>query len=418
MYAFGDCEKNNSRAVIYVHDFLKKWIVCLARIVNECEFKKVLEHLYSYEYSKYFNYKKLKVKNIVNDEQTYNAANVNLSKSKAINDDDDFMANIELDLELNKEEVIEDIILEDDSNKKNCLENLFQDKDAQYFENLAFQDQRTNNMTRQEYIDYINCRIQTFISRGKKYFINFLCSLNSLISNFNLPNEFKDPSNAELVSFLLKEIIHKVITSAVKQKDAENRLLPLKFPLSVDDIADLFNFELDKLESFFLDYSSSIYLIKEFKKKKLTKEYNKNVKLKKVNGKLNLIVKKYVYLQDDEIDFLKRHKKSIEENSLNIIKSEFLLKKKRNINNNNNNNKIFTLQKNEFIKIFEINNYYTFFLFKDLIIKTSEDDFKVNLDLDKIKRLNKKFLLSKFSEWINKEDNQRNKIISEFKNFI
>jgi hypothetical protein len=65
LYAFGDCYKNNPRTIIYMHDFVKKWLILIIKIISECEFKKIMEHLYSYEYSKFFNYKKLKLRNYV-----------------------------------------------------------------------------------------------------------------------------------------------------------------------------------------------------------------------------------------------------------------------------------------------------------------------------------------------------------------
>lgn len=65
LYAFGDCYKNNPRTIVYMHDFVKKWLILIIKIISECEFKKIMEHLYSYEYSKFFNYKKLKLRNCI-----------------------------------------------------------------------------------------------------------------------------------------------------------------------------------------------------------------------------------------------------------------------------------------------------------------------------------------------------------------
>ena len=70
MYAFGDMYKNDTKSVIYLNNFLKKWykinknrFIILIKILLDCEFKKIIEHLFSHEYSKYFTYKKLKFKN-------------------------------------------------------------------------------------------------------------------------------------------------------------------------------------------------------------------------------------------------------------------------------------------------------------------------------------------------------------------
>ncbi len=48
-----------------MHDFVKKWLILIIKIISECEFKRIMEHIYSYEYSKFFNYKKLKLRNYV-----------------------------------------------------------------------------------------------------------------------------------------------------------------------------------------------------------------------------------------------------------------------------------------------------------------------------------------------------------------
>ena len=42
---------------------IKYRFINLIKILNECEFKRTIEHLFSHEYSKYFSYKKLKLKN-------------------------------------------------------------------------------------------------------------------------------------------------------------------------------------------------------------------------------------------------------------------------------------------------------------------------------------------------------------------
>ena len=77
LYAFGDTYKNNPRTIIYMHDFVKKWLLLIIRIISDCEFKKIMEHLYSYEYSKFFNYKKLKFKNCVKPDLEENDTKTN-----------------------------------------------------------------------------------------------------------------------------------------------------------------------------------------------------------------------------------------------------------------------------------------------------------------------------------------------------
>jgi hypothetical protein len=72
LYSFGDTYKNETRTVIYMHDFMKKWLISLNKIIAECEYKKIMDHLYSYEFSKFYNYKKLKFKNCIKNNNNEN----------------------------------------------------------------------------------------------------------------------------------------------------------------------------------------------------------------------------------------------------------------------------------------------------------------------------------------------------------
>ena len=80
LYSFGDTYTNERRTVIYLHDFMQKWLISINKIIVDCEFKKIMEHLYSYEYSKFFNYKKLKFKNC-NKNNNENESDYDLEKS-------------------------------------------------------------------------------------------------------------------------------------------------------------------------------------------------------------------------------------------------------------------------------------------------------------------------------------------------
>ena len=72
-----------------MHDFMRKWLIALNKIISECEYKKIMDHLYSYEFSKFFNYKKLKFKNCVknnNENEKSLIENANdFGKNKTIN---------------------------------------------------------------------------------------------------------------------------------------------------------------------------------------------------------------------------------------------------------------------------------------------------------------------------------------------
>ena len=92
LYSFGDTYKNETRTVIYMHDFMKKWLISLNKIIAECEYKKIMDHLYSYEFSKFYNYKKLKFKNCIK-----NNNNENDNDNENENESNDILKNKDYD---------------------------------------------------------------------------------------------------------------------------------------------------------------------------------------------------------------------------------------------------------------------------------------------------------------------------------
>jgi hypothetical protein len=364
LYAFGDTLKNNHRTIIFFHDFLRRWLTSIAKVITECEFKKVLDHLYSYEYVKFHNYKKLKIKNNFNNEEEL-----------IVDNDGDGDVLIELD------------------EKKDFIENLFEEKDHDYYENLIYQDERTKNMLEHEYIEYNICRTQSFLSKGKKIFINYLTN----ILTSNLPSELKDQNNLELITFLIKEIMHKIVKQAIRSKNPENKLFILKYPLLVSDVEELANQEIDTIESFLNDFYNSIYLIKEFKKKKLSKDNNKNVKIKKEGDKFTVVIKKFIFLED--CDNFKKIKTIAESRLTELVKK---------LNTNKKKGGQMTSD------IDEISNYYEYFLMKDHFTIISLN--KVQYTFTNLRKINKKFFISKLNKWLNMSTYERNIIISEYNN--
>jgi hypothetical protein len=81
--------------------------------------------------------------------------------------------NIVKEEDLSEEEILyEEECGEDEI--KDPVQNIFEEKDEYYNENLSFQDARTKTMTETEYIEYISCRTTSFLSRGRKLFSNYL----------------------------------------------------------------------------------------------------------------------------------------------------------------------------------------------------------------------------------------------------
>jgi len=265
LYAFGDESDSDPNTVVFMHDFLKKWLINLMRILNECEVKKVLEHLYSFEYSKYFKYKKIKTKNKINtaevndvndgasnglgdlgldgivnigmdfedndqdienegnehkevnlentsfenenglselsaDNNNNRKSNKNKLKNNNTNNDNSIYYNNTFnnlnnikgisnkennyDELLDYEDDIDENENEDKKEKIDPIENLFEDKNDSYYENLMFQDMRTKNMKENEYFHYINCRTTSFLTKNKKI-LTYFQSKNSMLKLTN-----------------------------------------------------------------------------------------------------------------------------------------------------------------------------------------------------------------------------------------
>jgi hypothetical protein len=449
LYAFGDCYKNNTRTILFIHDFAKKFLIQLAKIITDCDFKKVLEHLYSYEYAKFYNYKKLKFKNSFNlgGVKQYQEHD-DLLKEEGNNENEDFMNHLTTNNNFN---LLEEDNLSADSldrefeinfannnnenqenpenpennennpkRKKNCLENIFEDKDDNYFENLQFQDLRSSAMSEGEYLEYISCRTQHFLTRGKKTFLNFL---TNIIPN-GLPFEYRDQNYLELISFILKEIIHKNIKTAIKLLN-NGKLVILKFPIRVEDISCLFNEELDKMENFFKDFNTSLYMMKEFKKKKLNKGNNKNVKIKKTkNGVFNIVVRKIIFLLDnDQIEFMRKNKKKTEEKLFQVQKNlqqriQTTNRRRRKVVEENINKTVFD-SVDEIIHETKIENYYEYFLTKDLFQRKFDEEtgmtkFTINKTI--LKNISKKYINTKFDQWLKLTNEERLMFINNFNN--
>ena len=287
-------------------------------------------------------------------------------------------------------------------------------------------------MDTKTYYEFFNCRQQNFLTKGKKFFISFLQEI--LGKNFNV--EFKDFNNIELLAFILKEEIRKIIVDSIKSKHPLKKLFVLNQPLEIEDIENFCQRELNILTDFYKEYQKNINLIKEYKKKEFIKNYNKNVKLKKDfdcnnSNKIILIIKKYIYIKDnEESEFIKNVKKISERQvmtSILLLKDKLIKikseknKLRKNLRNNMNVNECITkkeINKIDLIKEFGIDNYYEYFLIKDYLFDINIEKIKLielNNKYTLLNKVNKKKLSLKFNEWLNMEDFEKNKIKEEFK---
>ena len=195
---------------------------------------------------------------------------------------------------------------EDEENNDNILEKEIENKNEENetkdVNNLKieelnreialFQDKRTELMDQKTYEEYIKCRQINFLSRGKKFFLNYM--QNILNEEDKFPNEFKELTNIEFIAFILNEEIKKIIINSIKEKNPAKKLFILTQPLSPEDIDYYIQKEISILSDFLDKFHNDIIMINEFRKKKINNRvYNKFTKVKNgKNGEVFLVIKK------------------------------------------------------------------------------------------------------------------------------
>jgi len=265
MYSFGDVKEPNKKTIVKISNFINNYISLLIQIIQECDYKKIIEYLYKAEKEKLDSIKKYKHKSFfgnnifskkeidlnffgINSNNEENNTNNNIFDIDESLDELNFYGEDEENNENNEnienkennennennenknieKEIINNIDNKNDlnlnfekeynyENKKNKnMFNLFNnEKDDTNIEIALFQDKRTELMDSKTYEEYIKCRQQNFLSRGKKYFLNFL---QNFAKEEKFPNEFKESNNIELISFILNEEIKKIITNSIRNK--------------------------------------------------------------------------------------------------------------------------------------------------------------------------------------------------------
>ena len=456
IYSFGDVKEPNKLTIIKISNFVNKYVSLLIKIIQECDFKKIIEYFYKAEKNKLDSIKKFKHKslfmNFYEDEKKYFSFendNDNINEIEDIIKNDNNEDNDDLDDSLNELKIFEEKEKEEEINKNQedkenefkmndsiyemkDINNIFKETEELNREIAIFQDKRTELMDQKTYEEYIKCRQINFLSRGKKFFQNFL--QNNFTEEEKFPNELKEASNIELIAFILNEEIKKIIINSIKEKNPNKKLFILTQPLSPEDIDYFLKKELSILlnfqEKFLNDYST----INEFRKKKINhKVYNKFIKLKKgKNGETFLVIKKYIFIQDpEECEFLSKNKQASEVQVINgILKLREQIIKIKNLkinnreglrkNKKNEKNKNFIGIK-EMIDFIGVDNYYEYFLCKNYVKEINLEEVKINDLTNYISVLNKvkkKKISSKFEEWLNLSNEQKNEIKNEFQKYI
>ena len=440
IYSFGDVKEPNKLTIIKISEFIKEYISLIIKIIQECEFKKIMELLYKDEKIKFESIKKFRHKSNYFNYDNIKENSFFEKDNKKNNDDEENNEDNEND---DMEDSLKDLMIFDEGEEESKNKSEFDLKNLIPISNInnniinnnnkidelnkeiaLFQDKRTEIMDQKTYEEYIKCRQVNLLSRGKKFFINYI--FNIFPNEDKFPNELKETSNIELIAFILNEAIKKIIINSIKEKNPNKKLFILTQPLSPEDIENNIKKELFVLSNFFEKFHNDINMINEFRKKKINnKIYNKYTKVKTgKNGQILLVIKKYIFIKDsEEAEFLSKNKQNSEVQVINgILKlREQIIKKKKKKKNNRDGlrkeNKKYIIGIKDMIDYIGVENYYEYFLCKDYVRDIDLDKIKINeLNgyISSLNKINKKKICNKFEQWLNLTPDEKNEIKNEF----
>ncbi|MCQ2816134.1 MAG: hypothetical protein MJ252_02600 [archaeon] len=430
MYSFGDTSEPNQVSVKVMHDFMKEFIINFSKIITECDFKKIVEHFFTFEYEKMHNYKKMKLSHKLLD------GNIS-SKVKEEDEEEDIQKGIII--------TEKDFEGEGGDSENEDKENLSQP--AFYEENAIFQNERTEQMSYKQYCEYSSCRQHNLLTPGKKHFFTYI---QRLLNN-NVPVELKEFSNVELLAFILKEKMRRIITEAIKEMHPQKKLFIITYPLYPEQLEPICEKEIKTLTEFLEDYYNDLSLINQFRKRKYNtstdlfnlhsnKNTNKNIKIKREeDGETTIIIKKFALIDDeDESEYIKSVKRQSEvqvSTALTIMHNKILEFR-------NHKSRLEKIQKcatltrstalpktnlpevvdlKYWINELAIDNYYEFFLIQDYLFEFNLKDISIQQLSSKgkiIDKVSKKIITNKFSEFLKLNKMEREYIKKKFNNLI
>ena len=86
MYSFGDVKNPNEKTIVKISTFINNYISLLIQIIQECDYKKIIEHLYKAEKEKLDSIKKFKHKSFFTND-IFNKKEINLNLFGENNDE-------------------------------------------------------------------------------------------------------------------------------------------------------------------------------------------------------------------------------------------------------------------------------------------------------------------------------------------
>ena len=305
------------------------------------------------------------------------------------------------------------MIIDDD---KNEIIDFIDDNDFVIMENkevLDFENERILYLSNDDYLKNTEIKTAIFGGKTRKAFLSYLnniCSKN----NITLDSCLKEYKKLDLISYIIKTKLKNIVISSNKLRN-KGILKILNSPLLKEELEEQLDEEISYLNEFLLDFNTSIYLVDAFSKRKTLTSTNKNLKIKRYNNEIILQFKKYIFLDNNESEDIKKIKVLAEKKVLNFFKDKNYYSYK---NREKGNTKLF-ITKEKIIKDFNLINYYEFFLLKNYIIDINSEVLnEYELNKNKIHNIDKKDFFVLFNSWIALPVGNRQNVISEFNSFI
>lgn len=458
LIAFGDSNNPNQETVIYSHNKLKEFFIIMLRILEKCELTKILEHLYSNEFNKFMKFKKSKLaKSLTPDIYGKDEIENSVNDFYMLIDDDKIKKKMEKDSNKNKKtkknkssklNAISNFsnndlqqkefslqkntnILSSDNNEEDEDMELFSSlyneeienddqliEKEEYKEILEFENERANYLSNEEYLDINEARINFFGSKTKKPLLKYfelICDEEKI----DLSNELKVPGNTELLTFITKKRLKKIVLNANRNRN-NGKLKILSKPLRKEELEEEFEEEILYLKDFYHDFNQSIYLIQAFTKKKNgASSNNKFIKIVREDEEFVIVIKKLIFVSEKEANYLNKIKGKAEKKMLKFFKQKDYFSHKE---KDKSGFKLY-ITKEKLVKELEVDNYYEFYLLnffvKDLMAnsiyniknnssnaltcddaldKDKEDIYLINKN--NVHKLDKNFLKEKYNDYL------------------
>lgn len=419
LFAYGDYIEPSLVTIKYVHDIVNKWFILLLRILDKCDFQRIIFHLYSREVERFNKFKRNKY--LFKEKKRREKMNGNHFKTKIENkenhENDDFLYNVNEDEAENEGEG-------EDEGEDQDEENVNEDESNEI---LLFENERAKQLSNEDYMNISEIKTLIIGGKSKRIFHSYLVHIMNK-QNIVYNQDLKDQVKLDLLSFIIKRRIKTIILKTNKMKN-NGKLKILMSPIQVEDIEEDMNEEITYLEEFLIDYNTSIYLVDAFSKRNSFKSSSKFLKIKRINEEIVIVIKKNVFLMmtKEENEEFKHVKDSSEYKITSFFKSNKYIsyKEKEEIEGKEKSKssryKLF-INKEKIVSGLPLSNYYEFFILDTFIYNfhsTCLETKAFQLNKAKIHLFDKKVFAEIYSKWTMRLSKiEREEIKNKFMMFV